>query len=180
MKNKAGFLLLTAIILCVSSLVQADVTYNYTGNAMHCTGGVCPVDPLTLTGSLTLSSALASNLFFGPVTPTSYTFVVSGTAFSQQFTQADPGPDSFAFITNGSGVITGWQISFAGTLQTAYSVDFIGGGDSYANSTGAAWTEGNSSPGTWTVGSPVPEPSSLILLASGAMGLLGVIRRKMA
>jgi hypothetical protein len=130
---------------------------------------------------MTLAAPLAGGLFFGPVTPTSYDFFVTGTNFtSQHFTQDPPAPDAFAFITDPSGVITGWQISFTGSLETSSTVKFGSGGDSFHDSTGIAFSASNSSPGVWTVAgaTPVPEPSSLALFGSGIAALAATVRRR--
>ncbi len=177
--SKFVFAMLVAASFTV--LAKADTVYNYTGNAMACSGGPCPASPVTLTGSVTFANPLNPNLFFSTLpnaAPNSYDFVVTGGSFtSQHFTSGG----TFAFVTNGSGVITGWQISFAGFLETAFSQQFGGGGDSYANSTGAAFTYANSNPGTWTVGpptAPVPEPSSLLMIGTGALGVIGTLKKR--
>jgi hypothetical protein len=182
MNSSKGVLFFVAIaILLFGNLAQADTIYTYTGLPMTCTSmsNACPSPTLTLNGTMRLAAPLAPNMFFGTVNPTSYDFVVTGGPFtSQHFTEAPPLPDQFRFITDPMGAITGWQISFTGSLESAASVKFVTSGDSFNDSTGPAFSSSNATPGSWTVGAPVPEPSSMIIFGTGLASLAGMIRRK--
>src|SRR4051812_33646739 len=89
MLNKTILKFVFAMLVAASFTViaEADTVYNYTGNAMTCTGGPCPANPVTLTGSVTFAQPLNPNLFFSTApnaAPNSYDFVVTGGSFTSQ------------------------------------------------------------------------------------------------
>ena len=195
----AGMLLLgflCAIVLAPSA--TADTVYTYTGNPFTefqgtdaCIGGV---GECSITLSFTLAFPLPANFgsgFLTLVTPLSF----SMTDGVHTLTQLNSTP-FFLVETGPTGQIDFWGISastplvppeqfFLVTQRTA-SVVFgdddtntftaVGNGD--FNSTGFARVLDN--PGTWTISTVphVPEPSSLMLLSAGLLGLTPTFRKK--
>jgi len=168
-------LLLTAsaVILCpFAALADTTTTYDYTGSNFSTAIGAYTTSD-SVQGSITFSAPLADNLSDFSVSPESFSF----TDGVQTITSSTTGVvDSFAFSTNASGNISFWTIFVESSPQSyIFSVDGTAE-EGTTDVNDAAYTE---IPGSWTEASPVPEPSTLALLGSGALGLIAPIRRRL-
>ena len=184
------FFVLVVMFGSLTLPAYGDTVYTYTGNPFDtwAPGFSCP-NVCNVTGSFTLSSPLAPNLPDGTVVvPIAATLFSSGVTL----TLADVDVNDFsqftlAISTDALGNITGWTFLMVGPANTARILaqsrlgfapfDDIRFVDALGNLGPVAGIIGND-PGTWTATSAVPEPSSLLLLGSGALGLIGVVRRK--
>jgi hypothetical protein len=178
MRTRVLFLL-AAISLPLPLL--ADTTYTYTGNDFinYHTSPFTASD--SISGWFTLSSPLADNLSsLTYITPVSFSFTDGVDTITNQTHHIGY---SFGFVTNASGAITQWNIGISDQLgnqiapvnETGYSMDlaytfFALGG--YENGNPGTWSEENSS-------SVTPEPSALVLFATGLMGLASAVRFKL-
>jgi hypothetical protein len=168
-------LLLTAsaVILCpFAALADTTTTYDYTGANFTTTVGAYTTSD-SVQGSITFSAPLADNLADYAVFPESFSF----TDGVQTITSSTPGvSDAFAFSTDASGNIDFWTFFVQSSAESyIFSVDgAVDEGTSDPNDAGYS-----SAPGSWTEASPVPEPSTLALLGSGALGLIAPIRRRL-
>jgi hypothetical protein len=175
-------------ILVLLMPARADTVYSYTGNLF--TNGVTqngltslPVGPFTandsVSGSFTVATPIGGVLHL--VTPTSFSF----TDGVDTLTNLNSTLSSFEASTDFSGNIVDWHI-FArivgGNNAFIDTSDIMGTAadegletDNQGHLVGA---ENLDDPGKWTVSTTVPEPSSLLLLASGAIGLAGVLRKR--
>jgi len=185
-----GLLCVTALlVLGVASSARADALYIYTGTGFTNFDNptMLPTGVLALNGSVTLPTALGDN-FSGFVTPAAFSFSDGATTITQANLSLPY--DSFYFVTNSSGAIVNWDVELCAVGPTcAIPVDYVesintsGSTDDYSLYIDAGGTYGFaynlSSPGAW-VGPTVttPEPSALILLGTGLIGLIGVRRRK--
>lgn len=184
-----------------ASAMADTYTYTYTGNDFTYVQPGVPTagiyNPFTtsdsISGYFTLSTALAPNLSFGQIS-------VDSAVFTDGFQTLDaasiPTHDvSVEVATDSSGNISSWGIYFGvnGEVITTNNVwleewdglDYVVGDAGVTNEDGYSMSANNGDdPGTWTVStsdspSPVPEPSGLLLLGTGAIGGLGVFRRKL-
>jgi hypothetical protein len=189
--------LMVALLLCGLALVapatSSGTTYTYTGNSLGPDPPNTFYPPYTtsdsVTGYFTLNTSLADNLpnmtdITGLVTNFSFTDGVQ--TFNASSSLAD---EVFEVATNNNGAIDGWEVFLAapsGNGILSCNGDFS---RSDACSPGNGWGVGGAGdevfysgsvglreadPGNWTA---TPEPSSLVLLGSGILGLAGAVRR---
>ena len=178
-------LALFCALLVLPFPLLADTVYTYTGNPFTYIYGSTFTSSDFISGSFTLSSPLGANLAIGTVTPIAFSFS------DDVDTITNTTPNTYADIavgTDAAGDITSWYIylwnrnsnaDISSDVSASTQEDAADTGGPARLSTGAVWV-----PGTWSVTStgpapsPVPEPSTLSLLATGALGLIGTIRRR--
>jgi hypothetical protein len=176
---------------------NADTVYTYTGNPFAEFFGVdsCSmgVGECSLSGSFTVASPLPDNRAFGAITPLSFSF----TDGVNTITSADSLTLNILEVaTNASGQIDEWYVHYNVNAPGDTTLELTTDSELFAPS---GWGDltglvsnvspypfvGNASifddSGTWSTpaAAAVPEPSSLMLLGAGFLGLAGLRRTKL-
>jgi hypothetical protein len=172
-------LLLLFATLFFSASAKADTDYTYTGNPFTVFyGSTCGIE-CGLSGTFAVANPLSPSTE-QTIAPSMYDF----TDGQNTFTNSNSVIEGFEIETSATGSIDGWDISlYDPTLNQDYESQstFGGGSEDYEyNETYYAYNLND--PGTWTETDPpgpTPEPSSLLLLGTGLLGIAFVMRKQL-
>jgi hypothetical protein len=172
------------LLLLLPLPLVADTVYTYTGNDFTYAEAPFTTSDF-ISGSFSVASPLSPNSFYYIGNFSS--FQIDSFSFTDgldTFTNQTPGVQlgDFEIQTDATGIITAWDIDVSATQNgviTALITNTSPGDTGLIE--GSASADVDHDPGTWS-GPPsaVPEPSSLILLATGALFLAGLAGRTLA
>jgi hypothetical protein len=172
-------LLATAAALCLSSLAaRADTVYVYTYTGQDFTSASAPYTTSdSVTGELTFSSPLGADLDFQQEIPVSYSFSDG----VDTLTQANSNLSFAELSTDSSGNISRYAYGMSTPGGPFISISSAQGddiGDSLVDEANTPTSGAFTGPTTQV--SATPEPSSFVLLGTGMLGVVGMVRKRLA
>lgn len=173
------------VVLICAPRVWADTVYTYTGNTYTDVSGVFTTSD-RVTGYFETAAPLTPNTTYLSLDDTAFNFSNGYQSLNLLDTTV-----GFYLVTDNTGNITQWLIDAIDSndyLNSATTYSLIqtdkGGpylaADDFATHDPAtvSYAETYQDPGTWTV-TTTPEPSSLLLLSTGALTAVGTLRRRL-
>ena len=185
--NWRNVVLIVAAVLSLDVTVRADTIYTYTGNQFDRFSGEAACPPVcSISGSFTVAQPFAGYLPVTSVIPLSFSFTDGATTITQ-LTNTFDSPflprNAFLLATDSQGNIRAWfilaELGAAGLNTTSGIGGPIKGPpiDVGDPAPGSAFVSDN--PGTWSVSATAtPEPSGLLLMGSGIVGLGFLMKRR--
>lgn len=165
-----GSMIVLCAMLCCSFSASADEVYQYSGNPLYYIDN--QPSGLAIYVSMTLAAPLGDN-FSGDVTPLAWD-MPTGEDINQN--NAFPGSTTFFFQTNSSGEIVGWNVGASYPDGGFSTFNLNGSAADFLSNVNVKFAFTNSDdPGTWT-STVSPEPATLVLLATGMLGLGAAVR----
>lgn len=156
---------------------MADTTYTYTGKDFTSAGSPFSTSDF-VSGSFTISAPLADDLSLDDIAGDLVSYSFSDGV--DTLTQTNSSTAVFDVSTDTNGLITQWHITLLNApldTKEIYTISIPTFTKDDGSAIGIGQGSNTNDPGSWAT---TPEPCSLGLFGTGALWIVGLIRRKIA